>query len=409
MSNLVFGPPVRAARKARVVVDGPGGSGRTTTALRLARGFGGSVGVIDTDRSAAALYAPHFDFLHLPMTSYAPHQLVEALAVAAEQRIGTVVVDTASPFWSGKGGVISQVDHLTKHTYKGDNNRAWGDVRQAEHDLMDTLLSYPGHVIVTLRVVTDYQVRDGEGRPVTVKYGLKPDQRANFDADFLVSLSLDMTHTATVTKSRVLDVPVGAMYEEPGEELGETIASWLADGVEVPDALAFRDRALDESADADDLRELLRQVTRADLLRAAVLDRNGSVFPLGDLITARGTQMAEVARRAGRQQSRQQPRGQGGEQGSGEQQSAGQQPGGPIGSEFVPEDKQFVADWTHAIAVASTSGSAGEDLATIRVNLLEARGTGEVGERDYTHLFRVLEQRCADLGLPYGQAAGVTT
>ncbi|MEV0996782.1 AAA family ATPase [Nonomuraea sp. NPDC050202] len=400
MSNLAFEAPVRVALKSRVAVQGPSGSGLTWTSLRMAQGMGGTVGVVDTNRGSAALYAEHFDFVHLPMNSGKPSLLIEALAVAAEQRIDTLIVDTATMFWSGRGGLMSQVDHLALNKYNGNNNKAWGETRGQEQDLFDALLSFPGHLIATLRTRADYQLQElGEGRFGVVKYGTKPEQRDNFDADFHFTLSLDMAHAGTVTKSRVLDVPPGVIVEEPGEDLGKTIAEWLGQGQPMPDALDIRDQAFDPAMTDDDLRELHRLAGKANLLRAAVLNEHEEVEALGGLIARKGEQAKKENRRPTRPAAAERPA---------TGQPAGEAQDAPPAPEHVPDDKQFVASWAHAIAVASGGEDAKEDLDTIENNLRQARTAGEASQNDYAHLYRMLEQCRARLGLPYGQPPNAT-
>ncbi|MEU4703409.1 AAA family ATPase [Nonomuraea dietziae] len=394
MSNFVFTPPTREARKARVVLDGPTGSGRTWTALRMAQGFGGSIGLVDTGRGAAALYSRDFDFLHLPLNTFDPRVLIEVIAAAAEQRIGTLIIDSASPFWASRGGLLALVDQAAKENHKGNNSLAWNQMRPLEWDLMDALMSFPGHLIVTLQVRTEYLVQEIDGQATPIKVGGKPEQRDNFDADFLFSGSLNMAHVLTVTKSRVVDVPVGSMFPQPGEDLAKVIAEWLADGVEVPDSMDYRDQALDPSLSVDDLRDLFRQAKKADLLRAAVLDENGVTVPLGSLITGKAEAAQQPARRQqGRPQTEQQPAAAG--------------PGEQGGGEYTPDDRKFVAQATNAIAI-SVLPSAHEDLSTIENNLREAKEAGELSQKDYAHLYRVLEQRRTDLGLPHGQPHAAT-
>ncbi|WP_171075393.1 AAA family ATPase [Nonomuraea basaltis] len=390
MSNLAFEAPVRVAFKSRVVIQGPSGSGLTWTSLRMARGMGGTVGVVDTNRGSAALYAEHFDFVHLPMNSGNPELLIEALAVAAEQRIDTLIVDSATMYWSGRGGLIAQVDHLTLNKYNGNNNKAWGETRGLEQKLFDALLSFPGHLIVTLRTRADYQLQDlGEGRMGVVKYGTKPEQRDNFDADFHFTLSLDMAHAGTVTKSRVLDVPVGAVVEEPGEDLGNVIAEWLGNGDPVPDAIDIRDQALDPAMTDDDLRELHRLAAKANLLRAAVLNEHREVEALGALIVREGEQAKKENRRAARPAAA-------------PAQPAAEAQDGPPMPDNVLDDKLFVAQWAHAIAVIGGE-DAEQDLHTVETNLRQEKADGTVSQNDYAHLYRLLEQRRASLDLPYGQ------
>ncbi|WP_433513888.1 AAA family ATPase [Nonomuraea sp. CA-143628] len=394
MSNLAFEAPVRVALKSRVVIQGPSGSGLTWTSLRMAQGMGGTVGVVDTNRGSAALYAEHFDFVHLPMNSGKPELLIEALAVAAEQRIGVLVVDSGTAFWSGRGGLMSQVDHLTLNKYNGNNNKAWIETRGLEQNLFDALLSFPGHLIVTLRTRADYQLQDlGEGRMGVVKYGTKPEQRDNFDADFHFTVTLDMAHAGTVTKSRVLDVPVGAAIEEPGEDLGKLVASRLGDGVEMPDALDIRDQALDPAMTDDDLRELHRLAAKSNLLRAAVLNEHEEVEALGALIVREGEQAKKENRR------RTSPAANPGQPA----QSAGDAQDSPLMPEYVPDDKAFVAQWAHAIAVIGGE-DAEQDLNTVDANLRQEKADGAVSQHDYAHVYRLLEQRRASLGLQYAQS-----
>ncbi|MEU4231171.1 AAA family ATPase [Nonomuraea sp. NPDC026600] len=396
MSNLAFEAPVRVALKSRVVIQGPSGSGLTWTSLRMAQGMGGTVGVVDTNRGSAALYAEHFDFVHLPMNSGKPNLLIEALAVAAEQRIHTLVVDSGTAFWSGRGGLMSQVDHLTLNKYNGNNNKAWGETRELEQNLFDALLSFPGHLIVTLRTRADYQLQDlGEGRMGVVKYGTKPEQRDNFDADFHFTLSLDMAHAGTVTKSRVLDIPVGAAIEEPGEDLGKLVASWLGSGAEMPDALDIRDQALDPAMTDDDLRELHRLAGKSNLLRAAVLNEHDEVEALGALIVREGEQAKKENRRRTRPAAA-------------PEQPAREAQDSPPAPEYVPDDKAFVAQWAHAIAGIGGGENAEQDLNTVEANLRQEKADGAVSQHDYVHVYRMLEQRRTSLGLPYGQPHDAT-
>lgn len=72
-----FQPATRETAKARIALQGPGGSGKTKTALRMAEGLakGGQIGVVDTERGSALKYAPvpgrpdieAHEFAHLPM------------------------------------------------------------------------------------------------------------------------------------------------------------------------------------------------------------------------------------------------------------------------------------------------------------------------------------------------------
>lgn len=60
MTTFTFAPATRETAKARIALQGPGGSGKTKTALRMAEGLakGGQIGLVDTERGSALKYAP---------------------------------------------------------------------------------------------------------------------------------------------------------------------------------------------------------------------------------------------------------------------------------------------------------------------------------------------------------------
>ena len=53
----MFKKAQRSLSKLRLAVQGPSGSGKTYGALMLAKGLGGKIAVIDTERGSASLYA----------------------------------------------------------------------------------------------------------------------------------------------------------------------------------------------------------------------------------------------------------------------------------------------------------------------------------------------------------------
>ena len=48
---------VRKKAKLRLALTGPSGSGKTLSALLLAKGLGGPIAVLDSERDSASLYA----------------------------------------------------------------------------------------------------------------------------------------------------------------------------------------------------------------------------------------------------------------------------------------------------------------------------------------------------------------
>jgi hypothetical protein len=159
--------------------------------------------------------------------------------------------------------------------------------------MIDALVSYPGHVIVTLRVKTEYLIEENErGKKIPRKVGLKPEQREGLEYEFDVVADLDLDSTLIVSKSRI-PMLSGAVVKKPGAELAKQIGGWLADGSPASAGpLEFRDRAVNPQVTRDDLLKLHEEVKVAGLLHAAVTDADGHPITLGDLIIARGKALA---------------------------------------------------------------------------------------------------------------------
>jgi len=288
LMSFTFTPATKEEAKARIALTGPSGSGKTYTSLTLGTALGSNVAVIDTERGSASKYADEFTFSKLNMQTFEPAALIEALAAAAAAGFDVVIVDSLTHFWSGTGGMLEQVDAAARRGYGGNSFGGWKEARPLERRMIDALVSYPGHVIVTMRSKTDYVIEENErGRKVPRKVGLKPEQREGIEYEFDIVGDLDLENTLVVTKSRAKAI-AGRVVQRPGPGFAEEIAAWLGDGKPAADALAYRDRALDKNASRSDLRALHAEVKGRGLLNAAVQDETGETTTLGELIVRRG-------------------------------------------------------------------------------------------------------------------------
>ncbi|MEV1079920.1 AAA family ATPase [Streptomyces sp. NPDC050211] len=298
MTTFTFAPATRETAKARIALQGPAGSGKTKTALRMAEGFanGGAIGVVDTERGSAKKYAivpgrPDLgghEFGHMPMAFCSPENLIAAVKAAEEARLAVLIVDNWSHFWAGKGGLLARVDQEAKKPgHYGGSYTAWAPVNDLEQDMLDALLNFPGHVIVTMRTKNDYEM---EGKKVT-KVGVKTVQREGAEYEFDVVIDM-IAGTGTVTKTRyepLYDVSV----HHPGEDFAEVILEQLGQGVDpvqvivdelVADGLTY-DRALELHGQAK-----TRNLLGADLLHP----KTGEPAKLGDVIKEYGQAVKTV-------------------------------------------------------------------------------------------------------------------
>ncbi|WBP89481.1 ATP-binding protein [Kitasatospora cathayae] len=295
--SFTFAPATREQSKARIALAGPSGSGKTYTALSLATNMAPRVALIDTERGSASKYAAGklgagFTFDTLQMSKYDPRDLVKALAAAGQAGYGAVIVDSLSHFWMGTGGMLELVDSIGKRSGGGGQWGGWKDARPFERAMIDALLSYPGHVIVTMRTKSEWVIETNErGKPQPKKVGTKAEQRDGIEYEFDIVGDLDLENTLVISKSRC-DELSGAVINRPGSDMAATVLAWLEDGVEVPDAVDLVDEAMNPALTVDGALALHAKTERHRLLGAAILHpETGAPMSLGELIVERGRQL----------------------------------------------------------------------------------------------------------------------
>lgn len=295
--EFVFRPATKEGSKARVAVQGVSGSGKTWTGLSIAHGLaeGGQLAVIDTERGAASLYVGingiQFDVLQ--MHRYDPRDLTKALAAAEQAGYSVVFVDSLSHFWKGTDGALDQVE---KHKGKYGNNSfaGWKDVTPMQNDMIDALLAYPGHVVVTMRSTTEWVLQENErGKKEPKQMGMRAEQRKGVEYEFGLVCSMDIDNTLTVLKSRCPALH-RAVIKEPngGADIAKPLLEWLNDGSPAApaadvDPAEYIDRAAN-LASYDEAIALYGEVESRGLLATPHLDGD-TPTSLGDYIRARGT------------------------------------------------------------------------------------------------------------------------
>lgn len=269
---------VRHNLKARIALDGPTGSGKTWSALEVAKGLapGGRVLVIDTERDSAALYADHFKFDVVPWNPpYDPIALGDTVADAGET-YDVVVVDSLSHYWTGEGGTLDVVDNAKARVKNGF--AAWKSGTETQDYLVGRLLGCGAHLIVTMRSKMAYaETKDEDGRTTITKLGLQPIQREGLEYELTVVGDLDLQHRLAVTKSRCHPVADKTFPAHRAGELGVALREWLAGGAEDPiDEIERRLRELPAEGRATllaslDLTTLTPRQLREDVALAAVV------------------------------------------------------------------------------------------------------------------------------------------
>ncbi|MFB7359642.1 AAA family ATPase [Streptomyces gardneri] len=273
-SDLDFVDATRPATNAFIALTGPANAGKTYTALAMATGMGTTIGVCDSERGRASHYANLFPFKHLRMPDFRPQTLVRALAIGARRGIDVMIIDSGTHYWSGRGGVLEQVDRKTSDSRSGNAfTSGWKNVKPVEHEMWDAVMAYPGHVIMTLRVKTAYElVTNKNGGVEPKKVGLKPDQRADAEYEFDFVGDLDMDHTMTVAKCSYPGLfDSGERIELPNTETGHRIVKWLNEGTPMPTVQDYVSKVMQPEMTYEQLLALYRgELSQRGLLGAAL-------------------------------------------------------------------------------------------------------------------------------------------
>lgn len=226
---------------ARALFQGPQGSGKTWTALSVARqmavhpdGTPATVLLIDTERESALTYADVFTFKHLPWQApYDTAELTQALDTLATHGAPNInvpplgsddvlVIDSMSHFWQGTGGILDIAN--------GRVQGGWDKARPIHNALVEQLLAMPCHLLLCARMKNTVLVSDGGKTIETVGLTITQDDALAYELN--VVLQLDQQHSATVLKSRTTAVPVGRVYPGGHEtKLAADYTEWLAGGI----------------------------------------------------------------------------------------------------------------------------------------------------------------------------------
>jgi hypothetical protein len=219
----------RVKSKLRLAIAGPSGSGKTMGSLKLARGIGQRILLIDTERGSGDLYADLFEYDIITLEPpFKPDALIEAIRAGEAADYDVIVVDSLSHFWSDEGGLLDQADKLEA---SGKNRwTLWADLTPQHRRLVNALLNSSKHIVATMRSKQAYEMERDEktGKSSVKKMGLAPVQREGMEYEFTVFFDVDSNHMAKASKDRT------AMFNNEvfliDEGIGQRINKWLNTG-----------------------------------------------------------------------------------------------------------------------------------------------------------------------------------
>jgi hypothetical protein len=218
----------KSQAKLRASFFGPSGAGKTFSALRVATGLadGKPIAVIDTERGSASKYADRFVFDVMELEDQTVDGYCGAIREAARAGYAVLVIDSLSHGWQT---LLEEVEKLAKAKYRGNTWSAWSEGTPLQRRLVQAILTFPGHVIATMRSKTEWTTVDTNGKKTPQRVGLAPEQGKGVEYEFDLLVEISTEHIANVIKDRTGKFQ-DKLLEKPGEEFGRELAAWLSDG-----------------------------------------------------------------------------------------------------------------------------------------------------------------------------------
>lgn len=255
---MQFQKAERKKSKLRLALTGPSGSGKTYGALLTAKGIGGRIAVIDTEKGSASLYSDIVDFDVLELSApYTPERYRQAVQLAVNNGFDVIIIDSITHEWSGAGGCLELNDEIAKAKYRGNTWSAWSETKARHRALIDDLLACPAHIIVTMRSKTETAQAEVNGRKQVQKLGMKAEQNDGIEYEF--TTVLDLIHDgnfAQPSKDRTGLFPPNGNPFKLSIETGQKLVEWLESGVDLnlerlKKAEALKDKMLEKINEAD--------------------------------------------------------------------------------------------------------------------------------------------------------------
>ncbi|WP_125703750.1 AAA family ATPase [Lacticaseibacillus daqingensis] len=236
----------RAQIKVPILLMGASGSGKTLSALLIAKGMlekmqpddddakhWGAIGLIDTEHQRSSLYVNtehdgvtigSFTKVDLepPFTA---DRYQEAFTLLKQAGCRVVIIDSTSSAWSGVGGILAKVDEY------GGQLGDWKKVGPDQQKLLQLLTGSDVHVIATARSKQGIEVtRTETGKVQVEKVGLKPEMKDGTEYEFAITWQIYQDHIAQAMKDN------SSLFKTPqvlNREVGHKIIAWAELGVDL--------------------------------------------------------------------------------------------------------------------------------------------------------------------------------
>lgn len=219
---------------AKLAICGASGTGKTYSALLLARGLvsdSGKIAVIDTENGSSCLYSDltPFDVSVIkaaPMSNgvdiYNVKDIVKAIKDAETAKYNALVIDSASVVWSSLCLFKERLDEDGGSQYCN-----WSKPKARLAEFKNTVVNSSMHIICCFRQKTEYVIEtiDGKNKPRRVGTTLEASKGAEYD--YSIVFELDREHNARLFKSRLNLGDDNAFCEPLTRATGEKLSAFF--------------------------------------------------------------------------------------------------------------------------------------------------------------------------------------
>jgi hypothetical protein len=273
--SFTFRPAKREKTNLLIGLAGGTGSGKTYSAMRLAKGLAGHerFAVIDTEARRALHYADYFEFDHTEFDApFRPGRYAEAIASADEQGYPVIVVDSASHEHAGEGGLLDWHEEEFQRLGGRDAVKftAWIKPKMEHKRFVTKLLQLRAHVILCFRAEEKIDIvkKEGGGIEVVPKRSLSGlagwvpvcEKTLPYEATISFLLTADAPGIPKPIKLQEQHRAFFPLDKEISEASGMALADWARGGADIITAAERRqifDAAVAAGMDEDQLRELV--------------------------------------------------------------------------------------------------------------------------------------------------------
>lgn len=242
MSNpFTFQPATRVGIKPLIGLYGESNSGKTFSALLLARGIAGPTGKVigvDTESHRMSLYADEipggFQVAEFE-PPFSPTRYMEALDAAEEAGADVIVFDSFSHEWFGEGGVLDMAAENENRGMKALS--VWKTPKLHHARLVMRLLRSKTYVIICLRAkYKSRQSKGSSGKTEIVKDDhISPEQDEGLLFEMTAHCEMQTSDPGTIRLTKWSVPDLAECFPQDGKEKlgikhGELIAKWANSG-----------------------------------------------------------------------------------------------------------------------------------------------------------------------------------